>query len=642
MTVIRILLGMIFMLIAGFFVHAQSDFSGNAEISLQFIPSNPSMTDSRLEVRVFAKLDAVKTKSGANPILTSFSMPIGFDPSFVRLLSVETGQAEGYSIAGLAYTTPALANGRGFVTLMNSRSGDRNPGSPVELGRLFFELKRPGTASFIAGSARTNHQGTLAAIPADTLTPTQRVLWADSLYEVKIKAGADIPSLLCPSWFSSSNIWQGIGLLNEGTEPATVQLFGWGPDGALVQANAASNPSSFVALPGMNQQAKLTDQVFNSSKPMIVQNGWIEVRTDTPNISGFFLQGVNTATGEVHQMDGVPMTYTPASRLIFPLVRLSDRTTEISLANPGNSPVDFDMRVTGPSGQFLVISSGQVPAHGTLVREISSATSDYGAYVDIQTTGGKLVGIERFGTSESLAMLSGQDADLASTRLSAPHFASGRLSGSLRIDTYIALVNPSNQAATVILRLLNESGREITAPVVYRLNGSGMLSNEGWKIFGLPDPHKTSTVTVGTVAIESNQPIIGAFSLGDPVGGRYLAALPLMSTISARREIFFRQVAVGLAGSVDYFTGLALANPSATDAANINIELHSADGTILAQTTTPYRLDPGCRTGRLVQELIPNFPSTQFGGYMRVTSDVEVNAFMLIGDNYYNFLSAVP
>jgi hypothetical protein len=642
MTAKRILLGMIIILMAGFFVHAQSDFSGNAEISLQFIPSNPSMTDIRLEVRAFARLDSVKTKSGANPILTSFSMPIGFDPSFVRLLSVETGQADGYSTAGLDYTTPALANGRGFVTLMNSRIGDKNPGSQVELGRLFFELKRPGTASFIAGSARTNHQGTLAAIPSDTLAPTQRVLWADSLYNVKIKAGADMPSLLCPSWFSASNIWQGIGLLNEGTEPATVQLFGWGSNGMLVQADAASNPSPFVVLPGMNQQAKLTDQVFNSPKPMIVQNGWIEVRANTPNVSGFFLQGVNTPTGDVHQMDGVPMTYTPASRLIFPLVRQSDRTTEISLTNPGSSPVDINMRVIGPAGQLLRTLSGQAPAHGTFVREISDATSDQGVYADVQAIGGKLAGIERFGTAESLAMLSGQDADLASTRLSAPHFASGRLSGSLRIDTYIALVNPSSQAATVILRLLNENGQEITSPVVYRLNGSGLLSLDGWRLFGLPDPHKTSTLTVGTVSIESNQPIIGAFGFGDPVNGRYLAALPLMSTFYANREIFFRQVAVGLAGSVDYFTGLALANPSTTDAANINIELHSADGTILAQTKTPYRLDPGRRTGRLVQELIPNFPSTQFGGYMRVTSDVEVNAFMLIGDNYYNFLSAVP
>ena len=60
------------------------------------------------------------------------------------------------------------------------------------------------------------------------------------------------------------------------------------------------------------------------------------------------------------------------------------------------------------------------------------------------------------------------------------------------------------------------------------------------------------------LSVESDAVLLGALTFGDPVSGTYLAALPLMSTAAARREIFFGHVAVGLLDNVDYFTGLAL------------------------------------------------------------------------------------
>jgi hypothetical protein len=376
---------------------------------------------------------------------------------------------------------------------------------------------------------------------------------------------------------------------------------------------------------------------------MNVERGWIEVRANTPDISGFFLQGVNE--GDVtQQMDGVPMTYTPASRLIFPLVRDSSRKTEISLANPGSSPVTIDLRVAYPNGtpSGEQVIRAQVPAHGSYSREITYPGNTNEWYVEVRALDGKLAGVERIGTDESFAALLGQDAELASTRLFGPQFASGYLGGDLRIDTHVALMNPSNASTVAVLRLLDDKGSEITAPVVYTLASGGLLSIEGWKLFGFPDPSTTMAVVSGSLVVESDQGLIGAVTFGDPVAGKYLAALPLMASAAAKREFHFGQVAVGLLGNVDYFTGLALANPSTTETANISIELHDKDGKILAQTDVPCKLDPGGRTANLVQQLIPNFPSIQFGGYMRLVSDIEVHAYMLIGDNYYNFLSAVP
>jgi hypothetical protein len=636
MKAMRVLIGIIFVLAACCVCWAQTDFSGSASIQLNFSPPNPTVNDHQVEVRVTADLRSVIARSGTAASLTSFSMPIGFDPSFVRLISVSAGQSTAFSGTKFDYTAPAIANGKGFVTVLNTRANTQNPGQTIELARLVFELQRPGSATFIAGSARTVHSGVLAAVPADTGTPNRAVSWGDSTYVIKIGAGATLPSLLCPSWISVAAMYQGVALVNEGTEAASIQLLGWGPDGTLLQAASASNPSAPRTLAGGNQEAKVVNQLFDSNGEMNVTRGWIELRADTPDISGFFIQGTTAGTTQ----DGVPMTYSPSSRMIFPLVRDLGRANEIFLVNPNDTAVSFNMRVVGPSGQRTI--PGTIPSHGTFSTDITDATGQSGVYVDVSTNSGRFVGVHKFGTEDSFAALSGQDPELASNRLSAPQFASGFLGGSLRIDTHFALVNPSSNKATVLMRLINDSGTEIASSAPLSIEAGSLISTEGWKLFNLSDPATTSTLITGTVQIESDERIIGALSFGDPVGSKYLAALPLMSTASARRQFFFGQVAVGQLNNVAYFTGLALANPSPTQTAQVNIELHSKEGSILARTTTPVEIVPGGRFARLVEELIPGFPSSQFGGYLRLTSNVEVYAYMLVGDNDYNILSAVP
>ncbi len=373
MKAIRLLLGTVFVLAAGCLAFGQITLTGNADIQLQISPANPSMSDSRLEVVVLANLDGVKANNGANILLTSYSLPVGFDPSFVRLISAEYGHAAGYGSAGFTYTQPALANGRGFVTLMNRRTNTNDPETLVELGRLEFELKRPGNTSFSVGSARTVHQGALAALPANAVMQPIRMLWSGHEYTVKIKEGATIPSLLCPSWFSVPGMFQGMALLNEGTQAASIQMFGWGTNGSLVQAASATNPAGPITLAGLNQKAGLAGQMFNMPDTANVENGWIEIKTDTPAVSGFFMQGVNTPIGETHQMDGIKMTYSPASRVIFPLVQYSSRAPEISISNPAGSPVDLEIRVRKPNGEFIRTVKVKLPAHGGTVQEIADA-----------------------------------------------------------------------------------------------------------------------------------------------------------------------------------------------------------------------------------------------------------------------------
>ena len=144
------------------------------------------------------------------------------------------------------------------------------------------------------------------------------------------------------------------------------------------------------------------------------------------------------------------------------------------------------------------------------------------------------------------------------------------------------------------------------------------------------------------MVIESDQGLVGSITFGDAQNGQFLASLPLLSTSSAKRELFLDHVAIGTIGDVPYFTGIALVNPSKTRNANVNIQLYSEQGALVAQTSSPYLLEPGKRVSQMLGDFFPGFSGSQFGGFVKITSDVEVFSFMLFGDTSLNFLSAVP
>ena len=601
-------------------------------------PADPSMADSQIEVSVVAQLDSITATGPVTPVLTGFSIPIGFDPAYVRLVSAVSGTASGYTSGGFESTDPAVANARGFVTIMNLRAGSQNPGLQVELARLTFNLVKPGKTKFRVGTSRTVYQGVLAAVPSDTGSPTEPLSWIDSESALNIEPDGAIPSLLSPSWISEEGMFQGMVYMNDGTDDASLQLFGWDSDGLLHQPGSSENPSPVIPLPALNQYAKLDYEIFNSPAPMDIEDGWIKTQLNATNVSGFFSQGY-TPAGLILQLDSAPMIDAPASRLIFPLVAPDPgRPAEIQINNPGDSPVDITTQLIDSEGAIQSIETEEIPAHGTFLQEII----EMDIYANVEATNGQLIGVERFGTPDALAMLNGHDVTQASNRLCAPQFASGYLSGTMRITTHISLVNPTEEASNVTLRLVNENGEPIVDPVVQTIEAGEMLSMPGWELFGLEDPTTTSQVVVGTVAVESDNGLIGALMFGDPVGGSFLASLPLMSTASAKREIVFGHTAVGQLGSIDYFTGLALVNTSQTATAHIYLEYHNSSGELVAETATPFTLGPNSRTAQLVQQLIPDFPVPQSGGFIRLTSDIEVYGYMLYGDSFYNFISAVP
>ncbi len=161
-------------------------------------------------------------------------------------------------------------------------------------------------------------------------------------------------------------------------------------------------------------------------------------------------------------------------------------------------------------------------------------------------------------------------------------------------------------------------------------------------LFGLPDPLTAADGVSGSVMIESDQGVVGSITFGDAQNGLFMASLPLLSTSSAKREIYLDHVAIGLIGTVNYWTGIALVNPSRTRTASINLQLYDQNGNLTAQTARRSNWVPVSARRACCPTSSRDSVAASSGGFVRLTSDVEVYSFMLFGDVGLNFLAAVP
>jgi len=111
-------------------------------------------------------------------------------------------------------------------------------------------------------------------------------------------------------------------------------------------------------------------------------------------------------------------------------------------------------------------------------------------------------------------------------------------------------------------------------------------------------------------------------------------AAPLVYTLHNR--VVFGQVAP----DATYFTGIAIPNPSDSDA-NATIDLFASDGRPVVSTTevVPAR----ARGSKLFTEYFEALTGqTISGGYIKVTSDRGLASFALFGTRNLTALSAVP
>lgn len=633
--------GILVLMVCSLALGQAGPFSGNAQVNLIFDPANPTLGGGNLNVQVWVDLTGITGAGSITAALGGFAIPVAFDNSRVKFESAVAGA--GVFSSGFVFTDKDRANARGFVTVIGTQTATNGtPAGLIHAATLTFSLIEAGKALFDVNSARTVHEGSLASAYFPPNGGPDAVLYTDHLITLTIAPSATNYKMLYPVFVSTATDFQGVTVVNETASSASLTFRAYNTGGQLIQQSGMSNPSGVIALDSMKQFVRMVQNPFTGSDSSLnLDQGWVEVESPSHNLSGFFLLG-HIVGSDITEMDGADISHTSsAAGVLLPVLwKDATRETELFVINPGTQAATGNLLVVNSNGTTAQTIPVSIPAHGIYEDSFPANTLTGDGYFWMQLTAGKAIGFEKFGNSQALACLNGQDATLLSNLLYAAHFASGNF--GIRYFTELNVINPGNVTANVTFHLLNDQGVEVVTPVVRAIAAKSQLRIQGHTLFGLPDPTTATGGVTGAVMVQSDSGIVGNVTFGDVQTGKFLSSLPLLSTASAKRELYLDHVAVGVIGSTHYFTGTALVNPSQTRTATATLTLYDQDGVQKAQQT--ITLAPGNRRIDMLPGLMGLAGDySQMAGFLKITSDVELLCFQLFGDAAnFNFLSAVP
>ncbi|MBZ5498295.1 MAG: hypothetical protein LAP85_17985 [Acidobacteriia bacterium] len=433
--------------------------------------------------------------------------------------------------------------------------------------------------------------------------------------------------------------YTGFALANWGPAPADILFNSFDNTGA--NTSAPINPR-MVTIPPGGQIAMLGEQIHGLSLSGTPRNGWIQAGSSSSQITGFFLEGDIAETF----LDGAVAGNTTSTSLFFTRAHGTTGSLRnlIDVVNPNEAPANFSLKLIDQNGQQQGTAVQRVlNSHGRLADDLSSlfpgTDPAFAGYVTVSSDVG-VIGYEAFEGSSSVFSLPAQPASSATTLYSA-QFASGP-AGTIRYFTDLNVINTSSAVRQVQVSLIGNDGRlvsNITNPVLYTLQPGSQRLMRGEDVFHLQDASAAASITEGTLVVTADGAgVIGDVTFGDPLAGRFMAALPLDGT--PRANMILSQVAQGSqATGTGYFTGVAMYNPNPKDV-SVTVDIYSEQGQPTGQVTIPMK--PGERLARTLPQLVPGF--TQMRGYIRMAaSGGPIVAFGLFGEaSSVQFLAAIP
>ena len=388
-----------------------------------------------------------------------------------------------------------------------------------------------------------------------------------------------------------------------------------------------------VTLDQGEQVLRLGRDLFCPSALPTAQVGWLRITTSHPEIGTFF-QFFNW---NLSRMDGSISVERASRRLVFdriyqgPLAfRGQPAETRIHLVNPNVDPVTVRLTLHLTSifpAQILDTRVALMP-YGLLsmdVEELFDIPEVSEGFLEAEVEEGRgILGFHyvSLGDEQTIFALNPWIEFDASRLYSAQASEIPSL-----LFTNLKVLNVSDEARTVSLSVFDEVGNNVGETVDYLLLPRETLESDLSELMDLPP-----SVT-GSLEMTANGPgIIGDVVFGDPGQLQFAAALQLQA------EPFSGAVFNQVANLEGFFTGLAFFNPG-PDPAEIEIGVFSPQG---VQTgVRELQLDPFHRISRTVAELVPETEG-QRGGYIVVSSTVDIVAQQLFGTNNLTALSAAP
>jgi len=415
---------------------------------------------------------------------------------------------------------------------------------------------------------------------------------------------------------------EGFGFVNTGQVDAEVNFKAHQTDGVVA---GISDPMEW---PAENQGAYQADGFLGLFQ---ATDAWVAAETDQTGLLGFFLSQVYD--NGLMAMDGADVSNRLVTDGIIPRVNgTGEYTTDIFLANPGLQATEVTITGYDGSGSFnggtcVIDPLGFLR---TNMQTLFGEKAVFSGYLRLRATGG-IVGnaVIRHGNN-AIGSVNLLPASEAGEDLVAPHIT---LFPGLYY-TEVNLINPTNEEAEVTLHPYDAAGVEIVAPFNVSIPANQLVALSDLQL-GLPPGINSD----GWLEVESpGHPLLGCLTFGDPVDNSYESTLPLQT--SGADDIYFAQVANGIVGATDFFTGVALVNASGQDVV-ATIHVFAGNGEELGNAVRT--LTPGEKYVRLLRQIegLEGLPD-QSSGYLHIVADGPLFAFELFGDTVLNFLSAVP
>ena len=511
---------------------------------------------------------------------------------------------------------PPIAANSGFVAdLKFSYSAEDLPDDPN-----FNEAALKVIGFDPATGRRETYQTTL---DLNAKTATARVNGLLPLYSLGHFGPFAQRSMYFPVLRNLDNFNTRLTFASVGNSAASLTTQAYAPTGKLYAASNVVNPLT-QALPAGRTLTGLVNELFKF--PSFADGGWLQTRVNKNFVAGYELLG----KGERLDVLGAPAFYA-GTQVLTDVSFDATRTTEIHLANVTR----FDNAVTlewrSATGALLATYETTLTPKESLAARVqdlfTAITQPFAGYVIVRGTH-DLAAAALSVDAKEISALPGQVVlpSNTATKLYAPYVL---LDG----DTFgmrLMLVNPTVSAASLTLRLVNERGANLAAPVNLTLNPGQQYRQTLDQLFGL----KLTAATFGSLVVESNRDgVAGAVTYFDPTGDfPARAALPLQSELSTALVFPYFD---NRAGS---YTDFTVFNPNA-QTAQLTVKVFGTDGSQLgsANLSIPAGGNAGDVLGALVKPA-----AGQQGGYFTLTSNQPVLADGVFGDTAGHTLAALP
>jgi len=414
-------------------------------------------------------------------------------------------------------------------------------------------------------------------------------------------------------------------VVNPEAMAAELRFTAYGAEGLPLRVAGVENPAIRKVAPGGQAQV-MEEELFGKIAAAARRPGWIGMESSLPGIVAYGI-GFND---NLTVLDGVNLASGGGKALVVPEIE-EKGYTRLALWNPGRSgaAVRVDLvRADGRVRASAVREIGPGMAAETDLRAELYADIEPGATDYVRVLSAEDVGAVAFlgRASRQVRMLAAQGEDKGGTVLYCPHYVAG---GQWR--TRLSVVNLEGEAGIVTLRFVPDDSRQDVVSRTLPIAPYGKVGIEDGEFFGKAP---AGGMLEGWVEIDGGGlRLAGSAAYSDPQRLKFAAALPLAASPAAR--MVFIQAASG----ERYFTELVVQNPGGPEA-TVTVELYDADGG--REGTASVRIEGRRRLKKTLLELFPSLKGRNgTSGYLKVSAERPITAFLLTGTHDLSVLSAV-